>query len=86
MILMNLKMKLINDWKRNVKLWNQLLTLLIWAIKIGSALNKKERKDLQELLTKFQEVFAWSYKDMLGIDPEIAQRHIDTHAQMVLVK
>ena len=56
------------------------------AIKIGSALNKKERKDLQELLTKFQEVFAWSYKDMLGIDPEIAQRHIDTHAQMVLVK
>ena len=79
-------MKLINNWKRNLNLWNQLLKLLIWAIKIGSALNKKERKDLQELLTKFQEVFAWSYKDMLGIDPEIAQRHIDTHAQMVLVK
>ena len=27
-------------------------------IKIGSTLNEKERKDLQELLTKFQEVFA----------------------------
>ena len=27
-------------------------------IKIGSTLNKKERKDLQELLTEFQELFA----------------------------
>ena len=41
-------------------------------IKIGSTLSKEERKDLQELLTKFQEVFAWSYEDMSGIDPEIA--------------
>ena len=38
-------------------------------IKIGSTLNEKERKDLKEFVTKFQEVFAWSYKDMLGIDP-----------------
>ena len=33
-------------------------------IKIGSTLNEKERKNLQELLAKFQEVFAWSYEDM----------------------
>ena len=38
-------------------------------IKIGSTLNEKERKDLKEFVTKFQEVFAWSYEDMLGIDP-----------------
>ena len=43
-------------------------------------------KDLQELLTKFQEVFAWSYENMLGIDPEIAQHHINTHDHMVPVK
>ena len=55
-------------------------------IKIGSTLNEEERKDLKELLTEFQEVFAWSYEDMRGIDPEIAQHHIDTHAHMVLVK
>ena len=55
-------------------------------IKIGSTLNKKERKDLKELLTKFQKVFAWSNEDMLGIDPEIAQHHIDTHAHMVRIK
>ena len=55
-------------------------------IKIGSTLNEKERKDLKELLIEFQEVFAWSYEDMPGIDPEIAQHHIDTHDRMVPVK
>ena len=55
-------------------------------IKIGSTLNEKEKKDLQELLMEFQEVFAWSYEDMLGIDLDIAQHHIDTHDHTVLVK
>ena len=55
-------------------------------IKISSTLNEKERKNLQELLMEFQEVFAWSYEDMLGIDLEIAQHHIDTYDHMVLVK
>ena len=41
-------------------------------IKIGSTLNEKERKDLKELFTEFQEVFAWSYENMPSIDPEIA--------------
>ena len=54
-------------------------------IKIGSTLNEKERKDLQELLMEFQEVFAWSYKDMPRNDPEI-DHHIDTHDHMVPVK
>ena len=55
-------------------------------IKIGSTLNENERKDLQELLMEFQEVFAWSYEDILRIDLEIAQHHIDTYDHMVLVK
>ena len=55
-------------------------------IKIGSTLSKKEKKDLQELLTEFQEMFAWSYEDMPRIDPEIAQHHIDTHDHMVPIK
>ena len=55
-------------------------------IKIGLTLNEKERKDLQELLMEFQEVFAWFYEDMPRIDLEIAQHHIDTHDQMVPVK
>ena len=55
-------------------------------IKIGSTLNEKGRKDLKDLFTEFQEVFAWSYKDISSIDLEIAQHHIDTHAHMVPVK
>ena len=55
-------------------------------IKIGSTLYQKERKDLKVLLVKFQEVFAWSFEGMLGIDHEIAQHHIDTYACMVLIK
>ena len=42
-------------------------------IKIGSTLNKQEMKDLKELLTEFQEVFAWPYEDMPSINPAIAQ-------------
>ena len=37
-------------------------------IKIGSTLNEL----LMELLMEFQDVFAWSYEDILRIDPEIA--------------
>ena len=55
-------------------------------IKIDSTLNEKEKKDLQELLMEFQEVFAWSYEDMPGIDPKITQHHIDTHDHMVPIK
>ena len=47
-------------------------------IKIDLTLNEKERKDLKDLLIEFQEVYAWSYEDMFGIDPKIAQHHIDT--------
>ena len=57
-----------------------------YLIKIGSTLSEQERKDLKELLTEFQEIFAWSYEDNSGIDLEITQHHIDTHSHMVLVK
>ena len=72
-------MKLINNWKRKLNLQNQLFETLNLdnnenphLIKIGSTLSEKGRKDLKKLLTEFQEVFAWSYKDMPSIDPEIA--------------
>ena len=46
----------------------------------------QEKKDLKELLIEFHEVFAWSYEDMLGIDPEIASHRIDIRSHIVLVK
>ena len=55
-------------------------------IKIGSSINEQERKDLKEHLIEFQEVFAWSYEDMSGTNPKIAQHHIDPHSHMVPIK
>jgi len=47
---------------------------------------KRKVKILKSCSPNVQEVFAWSYENMLSIDLEIAQHHIDTHAHMVLVK
>ena len=54
-------------------------------IKIGSTLNEKERKDLKELLINFKKCLDGSMK-ICGIDLEIAQQHVDTHAHMVPFK
>ena len=65
MIQMNLKMKLINKWKKKIEPMEPTLETINLGndenprlIKIGSTLNEKERKDLQELFMEFQEVFA----------------------------
>ena len=93
MIQMNLKMKLINNWKKKIEPMEPTFETLNLGndenprlIKIGLTLNEKERKDIKELLTKFQEVFAQSYEDMPDIDPEIAKHHINTHVHMVPIK
>ena len=54
--------------------------------KLSSTLNEQEKRDFKELFTKFQEVFAWSYEDMLDIDPKIAQHRLDTHSYIVPIK
>jgi hypothetical protein len=55
-------------------------------IRISSSLSQEEKQDLMELLKEFQEVFAWSYEDMLGIDPDIAQHRIPTLPKIKPVK
>ena len=40
-------------------------------IQVGNTLTTSEKDALVALLTKFKEVFAWSYKDMPGIDTAI---------------
>ena len=86
-------MKLINNWKNKIEPMELTVEIINLSndenpclIKIGSTLNEKEKKVLQELLMEFQKVFAWSYEDMARIDPEIAQHHIDTYDHMVPVK
>ena len=45
-------------------------------VKIGSTLSSDEQEELTKLLKEFPEVFAWSYEDMPGIDPDIVQHRI----------
>ena len=45
-------------------------------VQIGSTLSSEERERLVALLKDFKDVFAWSYEDMPGIDPEIVQHRI----------
>ena len=45
-------------------------------VKIGAGLTKEMKLQLYTLLKKFKDIFAWSYKDMLGLDPEIIQHRL----------
>ena len=45
-------------------------------IKIGTTMSDDERRKLIALLHEFKEVFAWSYKDMPGLDPNIVVHQI----------
>lgn len=44
--------------------------------KIGSGMTPEMRSAMQQLLTKHQDVFAWSHEDMLRIDSEVIQHHL----------
>ncbi|KAL6319878.1 hypothetical protein AAG906_036950 [Vitis piasezkii] len=45
-------------------------------LRIGSSLSPDERSRLIDLLRSYLDVFAWSYEDMLGLDPTIVQHHL----------
>ncbi|PKI78913.1 hypothetical protein CRG98_000686, partial [Punica granatum] len=45
-------------------------------LKIGTGLDPTQRARMIEFLTDYQEVFAWSYADMPGIDPSIVKHFL----------
>ena len=55
-------------------------------IQVGNTLTTLEKDALMALLTKFKEVFAWSYEDMPRIDTDIVQYCIPTDPTMKPVK
>ncbi|RVW83205.1 Transposon Ty3-I Gag-Pol polyprotein [Vitis vinifera] len=81
-------------WMREFHLLQGMLRLLILAqrspreLKIGSPLSTDERDRLIHLLRSYLDVFAWSYEDMLGLDPSIVQHHLPIlpHARSVKQK
>ena len=57
-------------------------------MRIGTTLSTDERDSLLRLLRSYLDVFAWSYKDMPGLDPSIIQHHLPLvpHARPVKQK
>ena len=55
-------------------------------VKIGSTLSLEEQEELTKLLKEFLEVFAWSYEDMPGINPDIVQHQVPTLPEVKPVK
>ena len=45
-------------------------------LKIDTSLSLDERSRLIDLLRSYLDVFAWSYKDMPGLDPSIVQHRL----------
>ncbi|RYA52489.1 hypothetical protein, partial [Enterobacter cloacae complex sp. CH23B] len=43
---------------------------------IANDLTEEEEKLLLSLLKEYRDIFAWSYKDLKGVDPEICQHTI----------
>jgi hypothetical protein len=53
---------------------------------IGSDCSSKEIQVYTELFKEFCDVFAWSYEEMLGIDPRIVKHEIRTYLNAKLVR
>ncbi|XP_065023311.1 uncharacterized protein LOC135649130 [Musa acuminata AAA Group] len=47
------------------------------TVKVGSELPEQEREQLVGLLRENADVFAWSPSDMTGVDPEVAEHHLN---------
>ena len=49
------------------------------STRIGADLEGKIKKDLIRFLRENIDVFAWSYEDMLGIDPSVITHHLNVY-------
>jgi hypothetical protein len=53
------------------------------ALTIGAHLNPKEEKELIQFLIKNKDVFAWSAKDLQGIDKDIIEHTLETDEKIM---
>ncbi len=54
-------------------------------IKFNAQLTKEKVEELQMLLKEFKDVFVWTYKDLKGILPELAQHRIQLDTSIPLI-
>jgi hypothetical protein len=52
------------------------------CIKFNAQLTKETIKELQSLFKEFKEVFVWTYKDLKGIRPNLAQHKIELNSSI----
>jgi hypothetical protein len=45
-------------------------------LNINANLNEQQQQKLIQILSKYQQYFAWEYPDMKGIDPQLCTHHI----------
>ena len=55
-------------------------------VKIGTTLSPVTRKELIDLLQDYNDVFAWSYQDMLGLDTDIVIHRLPLREECAPVK
>ena len=55
-------------------------------VKIGTTLSPATRKELIDLLQDYNDVFAWSYQDMLGLDTDIVVHRLPLREKCMPVK
>ena len=55
-------------------------------VKIGTTLSTATRKELKYLLQEYNDVFAWSYQDMLGLDINIVVHRLPLREECIPVK
>jgi len=46
-------------------------------IYICEGLSPIEKQDLISLIREYIDIFAWSYEDMSGLDPQVAMHHLN---------
>jgi hypothetical protein len=52
------------------------------AVTIGAHLNPKEEIELVQFLNKNKDVFAWSAKDLQGVDKDIIEHALETEERI----
>lgn len=55
-------------------------------IKIGALLDATVRKRVIELLREYDDIFAWSYKDMPGLDPDVVEHRLHLYVYCTSVR
>jgi Rps23 Pro-64 3,4-dihydroxylase Tpa1-like proline 4-hydroxylase len=46
------------------------------SLNINANLDEQQQQNVIQVLSKYQQAFAWEYSDMKGIDPQLCTHHI----------